>query len=153
MLPPRSCLTTDALVCRKHYLCVSVVVSVVFSVVLPVPSGLAGVVSVFVSTVVVAPVVLPSLVCVVVDWVLFSVESFLPSQPMVNTPSVAIITNAKKRFIFKPFQKMLASPLHQPERFRPRGSSKLVTNMQFSKNEKSRRGGTPSGIQPRRLTL
>jgi len=91
---------------RDNYLVVSVVVSVVFLLVVPPPSGVAGVVVVFLSiVVVVSPVVLPSLVCDVFVSVLFSVVPFWLSQPMVNTPSTAIRTDAKNRFIFKPFPK------------------------------------------------
>ena len=83
----------------RDYLTVLVVsvVSVVFSVVM---SPAAGVVAfVFTSVeVVVSPVILPSLVCVVVVSVFFWVVPFLLSQPMVNMPSAAIRTNARKRF-------------------------------------------------------
>ena len=60
---------------------------------------------VFVSFVVVSVTVLPSLLCVVVVTVLFSVVPFWLSQPMVNTPSAEIRTNARKRFISMSFQK------------------------------------------------
>ena len=64
---------------RKTYLVVSVVVSVVFSVALPPAGGV--VVFVLVSFVVVSLAVLPSLDCVVVVTVLFSVVPFWLSQP------------------------------------------------------------------------
>ena len=88
----------------QNYLVVSVVVSVIFLTVVPPPAGVAGVVVVFVSTVVVISlVVLPSLVCEVFVSVLFSVVPFWLSQPMVDMPSAAIKTDAKKSFIFTPF--------------------------------------------------
>ena len=62
---------------------------------------------VFVSFVVVSLAVLPSLLCVVVVTVLFSVVPFWLSQPMVNTPSAEITTNARKRFISMFFQKVV----------------------------------------------
>jgi hypothetical protein len=99
-----------------NYLVVSVVVSVVFLTVVPPPSGVAGVVVVLVSTVVVVLlVVLPSLVCDVFVSVLFSVVPFWLSQPIVDMPSTAIKTAAKKSFIFTPFPKKLAAPLHQQD--------------------------------------
>jgi hypothetical protein len=83
-----------------HYLLVLVVVSVVCSVVVPLPSAVGGVVDFFVSVVFVVSVVLPSLVCEVFVSVLFSVVLLL-SQPIVNALSAAIIRNANNRFIFK----------------------------------------------------
>jgi hypothetical protein len=89
----------------KYYLIVSVTVSVVFFVVVPLPSGVDGVAVVCVSTVVDLSDVLPSLVCETFVSVLFSVVPFLVSQPMVNTPSAAIRSNARKLFIVIPFLK------------------------------------------------
>ena len=72
---------------------------------------------VFVSFVVVSVTVLPSLLCVVVVTVLFSVVPFWLSQPMVNTPSAEIRTNARKRFISIPFQNKLVSSFRRQEPF------------------------------------
>ena len=72
---------------------------------------------VFVSfVVVVSPTTLPSLVCVVVVTVLFSLVPFWLSQPMVNTPNAEIRTNARKHFISIPFQKSQRCPLASRER-------------------------------------
>ena len=95
--------TVDCRPAMQNYLVVSVVVSVIFLIVVPPPAGVAGVVVVFVSTVV---VVLPSLVCDDFVSVLFSVVPFWLSQPMVNMPSTAIKTDAKKNFIFTPSKKI-----------------------------------------------
>jgi len=66
---------------------------------------------VFVSfVVVVSPTTLPSLVCVVVVMVLFSLVPFLLSQPMVNTPNAEIRTNARRHFISIRFQKVSVAP-------------------------------------------
>jgi hypothetical protein len=104
-------------------LVVSVVVSVVFSVAVPPAEGV--VVFVFVSFVVVSLAVLPSLLCVVVVTVLFSVVPFWLSQPMVNTPSAEIRTNARKLFISIPFvisgDLPLASRNRSCQRFFPLG--------------------------------
>jgi len=64
----------------------------------------------FVSFVVVSVTILPSLLCVVVVTVLFSVVPFWLSQPMVNTPSAEIRTNARNRFISTSFQKSTCRP-------------------------------------------
>jgi len=104
-------------------LVVSVVVSVVFSVALPPAGGV--VVFVFVSFVVVSLAVLPSLLCVVVVTVLFSLVPFWLSQPIVNMPSAAITTNTRKRFISIPFvisgDLPLASRNDSCQRFFPLG--------------------------------
>src|SRR6478672_1652651 len=121
----------------QNYLVVSVVVSVIFLTVVPPPAGVAGVV--FVSTVVVVSlVVLPSLVCDVFVSVLFSVVPFWLSQPMVNMPSTAIKTDAKRSFIFTPFP-MTSSLKAQP-----------CSNRSATKN---RCGRTPAGIPPHRFTF
>ena len=109
-LPDKPTGIVESAAVTQAYLVGSVVVSVVFSVVLP--PGAEVVVFVFVSVeVVVLPMTLPSLVCVVVVWVLSSVVPFWLPQPMVNTPSVVIRTNARKRFISVTFSKSWLSPL------------------------------------------
>jgi len=82
-----------------------------------VTEGVVFVVSVVV--VVVSPTTLPSLVCVVVVTVLFSLVPFWLSQPMVNTPNAEIRTNAREHFILIPFQKSQRCPLRQQETFLP----------------------------------
>ena len=77
---------------------------------------------VFVSFVVVSLAVLPSLVCVLVVTVLFSVVPFWLSQPMVNTPSAEIRTNARKLFISMSF--VIFGVASSPAGNIPAGSSK-----------------------------
>jgi hypothetical protein len=116
----------------KNYL----VFSVVFSVVMPPAAG--AVVFVFVSAeVVVAPVVSSPLVCVVVVWVLFSVVPFLVSQPMVNVPSAAIRTNARKRFILIPFLISGALPFYQQKPFLPEALPPWLRTSLVARNKKT----------------
>ena len=74
---------------------------------------------------VVSPVILPSLLCVVVVSVVFSFVPFWLSQPMVNTPSAAIATNVRKRFISAPFQKKVGIA-SSPAGAIPAGSSRKI---------------------------
>jgi hypothetical protein len=66
--------------------------------------------------VVVSPTTLPSLVCVVVVMVFFSLVPFWLSQPMVNTPNAEIRTNARKHFISIPFQESQRCPFASRKR-------------------------------------
>jgi len=88
-----------------------------------VTEGVVFVVSVVV--VVVSPTTLPSLVCVVVVMVFFSLVPFWLSQPMVNTPGAAITTNARKRFVSIPFPGKLGGNLLPAGTAPARGSSPI----------------------------
>ena len=120
---------------NRSYLAVLVVVSVVFSDVLPPAPGVAGAVVVFVSVVVVvSSVVLPSLVCEVVVSVLFSVVPFRLSQPIDTTPSVATTTNAKKHLISVPFLVIRGLPVnrHHPYGFQKRATGQRLPPWHWS---------------------
>ena len=137
---------------EKNYLLVSVVVCVVFSVA-GAASSWRGDLRLLSSVVVVSPVVLPSLLCVVVVTVLLSVVPFSPSQPTMNRPSVAIKTNPRKLFISIPFLIRGFFAFYQQKPFLPEALPPWLQISLVARNKKSRRGGTPKGVRPRRLTL